>query len=67
VAHIIDQAGIDLKIAKHKSLYTPDDFRHIKSAKLIYKGDLNEFNKLNNAVKFNSCRKSIDKAINNMI
>jgi len=67
VAHIIDQAGIDLKIAKHKSLYIPDDFRHIKSAKLIYKGDLNEFNKLNNAVKFNSCRKSIDKAINNMI
>ena len=43
VAHIMEQSNIKLEISKPKSLYIPDDFRHIKSAELIYKGDLNEF------------------------
>ena len=41
----MEQADINLEIKKPKSLYIPDDFRHIKSAELIYKGDLNEFKK----------------------
>ena len=45
VGHIMEQADINLEIKKPKSLYIPDDFRHIKSAELIYKGDLNEFQK----------------------
>lgn len=44
VGHIMEQADIHLDITKPCSLYTPDDFRHITSAKLIYKGDLYEFN-----------------------
>ncbi len=45
VGHIMKEAEINLDITKPSSLYTPDDFRHIKSAELIYKGDLNQFGK----------------------
>ncbi|MBQ3566193.1 MAG: hypothetical protein IJA12_03335 [Oscillospiraceae bacterium] len=44
VGHIMEEAQINLDISKPVSLYTPEDFRHIKSAELIYKGDLNQFN-----------------------
>ena len=46
VAHIMAEAEINLEIPKPTSLYIPDDFRHIKAAELIYKGDLNEFNSI---------------------
>ena len=43
VGHIMEKSGINLDIPKPVCLHTPEDFRHIKSAQLIYKGDLNKF------------------------
>lgn len=53
VSHIMNKSGINLEIPKPASLHTPEDFRHIKSAKLVYRGDLNKFC-LKNNMKFDS-------------
>ena len=41
VAYTMDKIGIPLE--KAFCMYTPDDFRHIPNADLIYKGELNTF------------------------
>ncbi|MDD7185021.1 MAG: hypothetical protein SPE43_03660 [Ruminococcus sp.] len=43
VAHIFSEIGINLK--KKPCLYTPEDFRHLSDAQLIYKGELNDWHK----------------------
>ena len=41
VAHVFNKIGIELQ--KPPGLYTPDDFRHLPNATLIYQGELNEW------------------------
>lgn len=41
VAHVFQELGIEL--TKEPCLYTPDDFRYFSDAKLIYKGELNQW------------------------
>ena len=41
VAHIFDEIGINLE--KEPCLYTPDDFRYLSNAHLIYRGELNKW------------------------
>ncbi len=43
VSYVLEQSEIDLKLAKPSSLIIPEDFRHIESAELFYKGELNSF------------------------
>lgn len=43
VGHIMEKSGINLNIKKPVCLRTPEDFRHIESAELIYRGELNHF------------------------
>lgn len=43
VGHILEQSGINSKIKKPVCLQTPEDFRHIPEAELIYKGNLNNY------------------------
>lgn len=42
VAHIFKEIGLSLQ--KNPCLYTPDDFRYLSDAKLIYRGELNQWN-----------------------
>ena len=41
VAYMLDACGVPLD--KPASLYSPDDLRHIPNAKLIYRGELNQY------------------------
>ncbi|MGN1481462.1 hypothetical protein [Porcipelethomonas sp.] len=43
VGYIMEKSGIKLDIPKPFCLYTPEDFRHIGFAKLVYQGELNKF------------------------
>lgn len=49
VAHVLGESGVEL--TKAKSLYRPEDLRHLPSAKLVYRGDLNQFQQY-----LNSCQ-----------
>ena len=48
VAYIMEKSGIRLDIPKPSCLYTPEDFRHIDSAELVYTGNLNTFHSIVN-------------------
>lgn len=41
VAYIIKEAGVNL--TKPVCMYSPEDLRHLPNARLIYRGELNEF------------------------
>ena len=41
VANLLQHVGMELE--KQPSLYTPDDFRHLPNATLVYRGELNQF------------------------
>lgn len=45
VAHVFSEIGINLE--KNPCLYTPEDFRHLSDAQLIYKGELNDWQRYN--------------------
>ncbi len=48
VSHILEKSEVDLDFSKPSCLLTPEDFRHVDSAELIYKGELNAFYKMKN-------------------
>ncbi len=50
VATVLQCAGIPLE--KQPSLYTPDDFRHLPNAILVYRGELNQYYHSNNTRNF---------------
>ena len=41
VAYVLDECGV--KLDKSPCLYSPDDLRYIPDAKLIYRGELNQY------------------------
>lgn len=43
VGFVLGKSGIDHDIKKHPSLVEPEDFRSIKGAELIYRGDLKKY------------------------
>lgn len=43
VGYILEKSGINSQIHKPVCLQTPEDFRHIPDAELIYKGNLNNY------------------------
>jgi hypothetical protein len=52
-AYILHQMGIELN--KPVALYSPEDFRHLSDARLIYKGELNSYYyQFNNLPYFNA-------------
>jgi len=50
VAHVLHESGVEL--AKSESLYRPEDLRHLPSAKLVYRGDLNCYQAHRNAASY---------------
>lgn len=50
VGHILEKSGIDSGIQKPVCLQTPEDFRHMPSAELIYSGNLNNYHEYNNFI-----------------
>lgn len=51
VGHILEKSGIDSNIKKPVCLQTPEDFRHIPEAELIYSGNLNNYHDCSNITK----------------
>lgn len=43
VGYILEKSGINSQISKPVCLQTPEDFRHMPEAELIYKGNLNNY------------------------
>jgi len=58
VAHIFSEIGISLQ--KEPCLYTPDDFRHLSDAHLIYRGELNHWHD----VKYLECSDNTSYSFN---
>lgn len=51
VAYIIKEAGVNL--SKPFCMYSPEDLRHLPNARLVYRGELNEFYQ-----KYSICEKN---------
>lgn len=43
VSHLLEKSEVEIKMPKPSSLMTPEDFRHLDSAELVYRGELNEY------------------------
>lgn len=43
VGYMLEKSGIESHIRKPVCLQTPEDFRHIQGAELIYRGNLNNY------------------------
>ncbi len=52
VAEILTECGV-AKFHKDLCLVKPDDFRYLKNARLVYKGDLNQLSEVKKAIVFN--------------
>ncbi len=50
VGYMLEKSEINSKIHKPIGLQTPEDFRHIKGAELIYKGNLNNYKENPNVI-----------------
>lgn len=50
VGHMLEKSGINSRIHKPVCLQTPEDFRHIPGAELIYRGNLNNYHEYNDFI-----------------